>query len=771
MKDQNPTNNRKLVIIGLAFVSIFVFMFISYRFIRIMTTETVNGEDLGKMVEMQYTNQNKIPAKRGEIFDRHGESIAVSSISYNLIAILTDEWSPDSSHPNHVVDKEETAKILSQHISMSKEDILAQLEQEGVKQAEFGSVGRNLSYETKNKIENEDLPGIVFEEQPARLYPNGVFASHIVGLAQEDKNQETDDLVGVLGLEAFYQDQLSGQDGAIQYQQDVLGYAIPGQDIGIAEAVDGHDMHLTIDKSIQMYLESIVSRVNHDNPSAAITATLMDAKSGKILAATQRETFNPTTKENIDATWQNYHAEYTFEPGSTFKVITLAASINEGIFDPHAYFQSGQYEYAGEIINDVKPEGWGSISYLEGLARSSNVAFVRLFEEMGSDQWKDYLDIFGYGQKTGISLPNENAGSNPYSNPLQQANTSFGQGLTVTPVQMMQAFSAIANDGKMMKPMLVEKMVNSENGKEKVFEPEVVGQPISEEAADETLRQLSQATQHPESTSVIHQIDGYEIAIKTGTSEMVDPETGRYMQGSNNHIFSVVGFAPAQDPQYIFYVTVQQPELTAEASYGGQVVANIFRPVMKWTLDQNGQGELVENSNIIYEQMPKLSGSSLAEAEESLSQMSQNAIIIGSGNEVVQQYPYAGAAVYPNDTIILMTNGSMTVPDMTGLSKNEVLKISELTGVAIEVEGSGYVSQQSLSPGQALQPGDQLSVQLTEQAPPPSEAIAVDGSSSEQPSINQFNPPSDSSVSMDAPQRREEGAERKEEVDLNSIIE
>lgn len=714
MKGSKLAKNRKIVAAIVLLLTLLTYILFVLRFSYIMITSSVDGENLDERVEAAYTQASHLPAKRGNIFDMNGEPIATSSTSYKLIAILTDEWSQSGKDSSHVVDTKHTAEVLSEYISLDEKQIQDLLNQEDVKQVEFGAAGSDLSYELKTKIEEENLSGIRFEETPARIYPNGVFASHLVGLAQSDTNQEDNDLLGVLGLEASLQDILSGEDGGIQYEKDFFGYALPNNDAQIVEAENGMDIYLTLDKSIQMYMESVVTKVNKSNPSAAITATLMDPKTGHILAATQRPTFNAATKENINETWQNFHVEYTYEPGSTMKALTLAVAIDQGVFDPDESFESGSYNVEGSIVNDVKPEGWGTIDYIEGIARSSNVAFVQLFEKMGSETWKSYLDSFQFGQKTGASLPNESAGSNPYSTTIQQANTAFGQGITVTPMQMMQAFSALANGGKMMQPQLVDKIVDTANGQETSYDSKVAGQPITEETAQQTLNYLTEATYNPNSTTGIYHLEGYELALKTGTSEIVDPNTGQYMTGPNENIYSAVGFAPANDPKYILYVTVQQPALSNEASYGAQVVSNIFNPIMKWTLDRSDVSQQLDIDNPDEKVMPQMIGLSVGEAHQMSQEYNKEAFTIGSGSQIVQQYPFQDASLSSYENIILMTNGAMSMPNMINASKSDVLKISELTGIEFNIEGSGYVESQSIEPGTLLKKDTDITINLSQ---------------------------------------------------------
>ncbi|MDN6627076.1 MAG: penicillin-binding protein 2, partial [Pisciglobus halotolerans] len=524
-----------------------------------------------------------------------GDPVAVDAHSYSLYAVLTDKWSSKSTKPQYVTEKEKTAESLAKYLPMSKQNILSRLNK-SADQVEFGSAGKNLSYEIKKGIEDDNLSGIFFKETPIRLYPNGTFSSHLIGMAQlpTDKNgemKEDSELTGYMGIEQAYNSDLTGKDGGTEYKKDSFGYVLPSAETKTTQPKDGKDIYLTLDKRMQVYLESIMTEVNDEYSPKAVTATLMDPKTGAIVATSQRPSFNGTTKEGIDQLWQNLLAEYSYEPGSTFKVLTLAAAVNEGVFNPNETYQSGSVKVADRVIRDVNRNGWGTISYLEGVERSSNVAFVNLMKKMGPEVWKNYLDKFGIGKSTNSGLLNESDGSNPYNYAAEKATSSFGQGLTVTVLQMLQAFSAVANDGKMMKPHYISKFVDPNTQEEKMIKPEVVSEPISKKAAHQTLDYLKNVVYGENGTGKRFQIEGYEIAAKTGTAQIVNPETKNYFSGGNNYIYSVVGMAPANDPEYLLYVTVQQPKINKPGIAGGDVVAEIFNPVMKRALEYSHLNE------------------------------------------------------------------------------------------------------------------------------------------------------------------------------------
>ncbi|SFB84746.1 penicillin-binding protein 2B [Alkalibacterium subtropicum] len=714
LKESNPFRNRKYIAIMLYIFCFILFLGVFSRFAWIMVTGEVNGENLVSNVHKLYTRNKTLQANRGTIYDSSGNPIAMDANSYKMIAVLTDEWSTPK-RPIHIQEPEAVAEVLARHLSMSEENLLDRLTMDN-SQVEFGTVGRNLTYEIVSAIEedleNAELTGITFEEKKSRLYPNGIFASHTIGLAQRDTDDPEDQsLTGVMGLEKEFDEILSGEDGWIEYQRDRFGYVIPNQDIEEVMPTDGKDIQLTLDRRMQIFLESIVGDVSEEHTPEVLTATLMHAKTGEILATTQRPTFNGTTKEGIAQTWQNYLTEYTFDPGSTMKVLTLASAIQEGTFRPYDYYKSGKIQIGGGTVHDVKPEGWGNISYLEGLARSSNVAFVHQVQEMGFETWKKHLDSYGFGQKTGISLPNEYSGANPYGGDLQRANTSFGQGISVTPVQMLRAFSSITNEGNMVEPHLVKKVIDKESGEEEVFESSETSTLISEETAAQTLEYLTETVYSDVGTARGYAVEGFEIAAKTGTAQMIG-ENGRYLSGGSNYVYSVVGMAPVEDPELIFYVTVQQPVLNG-AGHGSQVVQKVFNPVMKRALEYYSAEELDSDFEETFESMENLIQQSTQSVIEKLSDAGKTFSIIGSGDTIVQQHPIADSELSDSDRIMLMTNGAMTLPDLTGWPKSDVLKLSELTGVEVTIEGEGFVDSQNLPPQSFIESESKLTVILS----------------------------------------------------------
>lgn len=591
MTSMNPkeySRNRKIAINALMVVAILLFLLFSVRFFQLMVSGQSHGVDLRAELDKKLTNTQVMTAKRGTIYDAGGSPIATDATNYSLYAVLTDQWS-NSIQKDYVQDIPTTARKLAQYINLTEQEIETILSKKNVTQVEFGDAGKNLSVETKEKIDAENLPGIKFSENVTRYYPNGIFASHLIGYTNVEQTEvdgkQVDQLVGEMGIEAQYNAMLTGTPGEVVSSLDGNGYVIPGTEQVTKQPEDGNNLYVTLDKRLQTYMESLVTQVYDTYRPSQLTAMLVDPKTGDIVAATQRPTFNGTTKAGIGDMWNNLLTDEAYEPGSTMKVLALAAAINEGVFDPNEMYESGSVKIYNDLISDYNKVGWGRISYLEGIAHSSNVAFVNIIQKIGVEKWKQYLDAFGFGQTTNSGLSNETAGLNSFNSYLQQLSTGFGQGISVTVYQMMQAFTAIANNGQMMKLRLVDHSVNPNTKQETDYDTTKLAQIISPEAAQKTLQYLQQALQIKGGTATEFAIDGEEVAAKTGTAELINPNTGRYYSSGYNYVYSVVGFAPASNPKYILYITARQPQVSPLTSQGNGMLLDIFKPLMKRALE------------------------------------------------------------------------------------------------------------------------------------------------------------------------------------------
>ncbi|GAE47084.1 peptidoglycan D,D-transpeptidase FtsI family protein [Mesobacillus boroniphilus] len=584
MIKKQPNMNAGAAVLFVIFSLLFFILI--FRFITIQFTGEVHGQALAARAQQKYSNDKVIEATRGTIFDRKGEVVAEDTTAYTLVAILNESVTTNKKKPKHVNDPAKTAEVLAKYIDMSESDIYKRLTKKGAWQVEFGKAGRDISHQAKRKIEEEKLPGITFLRDSKRFYPNGVFSSHLVGFVEKAETEENKTVTfGKLGIEKILNKELTGKNGSLSFESDLWGFLLPDGEKKVTPAQDGSNVFLTIDKKIQTFVEDAVDRVDEEYKPKKIIAVVADPKTGDILAMAQRPSFHPTTRDGLDNSWHNEVVETPIEPGSTMKIFTLAAAIEENKWNPNEWYKSGSYKVTenSQLIRDHNGSGWGSITYLEGIQRSSNVAVAKLVnEKIGTGIFREYLTDFGFDQPTGIDLPNEAAGTIVYRWPIEKITTSYGQGTTVTPIQMIQAATAVANDGKMMKPRVIDKIVDPNTGEViKQEEPKSVGQPISAETAKQVRDVLGTVVTGEHGTGKSYAIEGYEVAGKTGTANLT--ANGSYLDGASDYLFSFLGMAPKDDPKLIVYVAVQQPEI--DHYFKGSIPTSmIFKSVMKSSL-------------------------------------------------------------------------------------------------------------------------------------------------------------------------------------------
>lgn len=687
-----------------------LFFVLIFRYVSIQITGEAAGQPLAAKAQQKYEKERVIEATRGTIFDRKGEVVAEDTTAYTLVAILDESMTRNEKNPRHVVDPEYTAEELSKYIQMEKGEINKILTKKGYFQVEFGKAGRDIPHKTKREIEALKLPGITFIRDSKRFYPNGIFSSHLVGYVE--KNDEKKQTVGMLGLEKSLNSYLEGNNGSLKYESDLWGLLLPDSKKDIKPAKDGNDVYLTIDKKIQTFLEDAINKVDQEYKPKKIIAIVANPKTGDILAMGQRPTFHPSTRVGLEKNWHNEVVETSYEPGSTMKIFTLAAAIEENKFNPNAKYKSGSYKVTENSvpIRDHNYVGWGSITYLEGFQRSSNVAFARLLSEnIGYEAFRQYLSDFGFEKPTGIDLPNETTGKIVYTYPIDKITTAFGQGTAVTPIQMIQAASAIANDGKMMKPHVIDRIVNSKTGETvKENKPEVVGEPISPETAKQVRELMESVITSPNGTGKRYAIEGYDVAGKTGTAQI--PGSGGYLKGYNNYIFSFLGMAPTDNPELVMYVAVQQPEIDENTS-GAVPVSMIFNTVMKSSLQYMNINP-IEQKETSSTQLQDLIGQSSLEAVNILTSQGLEPIVIGTGSKVLSQMPMPKTMLLEGEKVILRTDGPITVPDLSGWSFRDVVKFATLSRLELNTAGRGFVTKQNPPKGSTLGEGDFLTIEL-----------------------------------------------------------
>ncbi|CAJ1001966.1 MULTISPECIES: PASTA domain-containing penicillin-binding protein [Brevibacillus] len=730
--------NWRILILALCTIVLF-----SGLTVRLWWLQTVEAAKLMDYAKIQWDDMEKtLQPKRGEILDRNGEKLAFEAKAYTVNARLKPM---DDKDQDYVKDPYYTATKLAPILNAPVDKLYKYLTNPTAKVVELGRWGNKITEEQRNrilelqhptlpngqKVEDNQLPGITLIETTRRYYPNGSFATHVLGYVDYEGTPR-------MGIELQLDKELRGEKGEMQILTDRLGYQLPDGERKYKPAKDGLNVYLTIDRTIQGYVEQALEQAEQEFKPKAMTVVVSDPNTGEILAMGNRSQFNPNEYYKGISNYTNHAVTSMFEPGSTFKIITLAASIEEGLFNPNETYQSGTYtKIPGPAIRDHNNGvGWGRITFLKGVQRSSNVAFVILgYDRLKQDRLKKYFKDFGMGQLTGIELPYEKAGNlnnldNPRS-PRDIAVTTFGQGVTVTAIQQVMAVGAIANGGELLKPHIVKEMRDPNTGEVvKRNEREVVRRVVKESTAKQVRDILETVVTDEEGTGKAYRIDGYHVAGKTGTAQKYNPENGEVMKG--HYIVSFIGFAPKDNPRLLVYVVVDDPQVgESYQTWGRKVVAPIFTSVMGRSLqylqlkpDMQQVQQASYKANTATSQkpvmtdkevtVPKLVGMSTTTAQLRAQQEQLNVNVVGTGTKIVSQIPAANETVPSGTRVILVTDRvkGAKMPDFTGRSLRDVMEFASLLNIQVAQVGTGFVTQQSIKPGTVLNGGEKLQVTL-----------------------------------------------------------
>ena len=635
-----------------------------------------------------------VPARspRGSIYDREGRILA-GSITVDTITAL----------PAQVEDPLGTARALAPLLEMPEEELLERLTME----RSSIYLKRKVPPEVSQEVRELDLPGIVFTPEGQRYYPNGSLASQLLGFVGMDE--------GLAGLESYYEKYLQGKEGYLLFPSDNLGRQIPHEVKRFVPPKEGMDLHLTVDETIQYIVERELARAMIEFQPKGALAIAADPKTGAILAAASKPDYDPMNYEEGADYWALAPVTGSFEPGSTFKLVTLCAAVEEGLYNEKEHFYCrGFATVGGHNIRCWTGSGHGSITYLEAVESSCNPAFMQLGERLGAERLFGYIRAFGCGERSGIDYPGEGEGlifEPEQVGPVELATSSFGQGISVTPLQQLMVVSAIANGGNLMKPYLVEKICNLEGKAVYEREPEIVRQVIAKSTADKVTWLMENVTLHGSAMNAA--IEGYRIAAKTGTAEKVGAG-GAYIGGE--YIVSLVGFVPAEDPQIVLYVAVDGA--TRGVQWGSQIGAPIFKRIMTDVLNYlqvpPSKGEALPEAKPV--KVPDLMGLSADEAAAKLETAGLMLRLVGEGQSIVNQTPKSGASV-PRQTQIVVylsdeenRSDQISLPDLRGFTMKEAGEVLTWLGLYLQAEGSGIAVEQNPSAGTPIEAGEAVEV-------------------------------------------------------------
>lgn len=621
------------------YIFLFVICLMLLIIAKVFYIQVFEYEKLSTLAESLWSRELPIKADRGEIVDRNGKVLATNITTTSLVII-----------PNQIVDAEIVAKKLSEILNSDYNDMLAHV----TKRTSIERVhpeGRQLDYDTAEKIDSLNLDGVYLVKESKRYYPYGTVLSHVLGYVGID-NQ------GLSGLELYYDNYLTGADGAIKYFSDGRGNRLELSEVYEAPT-SGVTLQLTIDIDLQLAVENELDNVEskYNAEKALIIAT--DPNTGEILAMASRPTFDSNNYQSYatEVINRNLPIWMTYEPGSTFKIITLASAINENAINlfEDTFTDGGSINVDGSTLHCWKHGGHGTQTYLQVAENSCNPGFVSIGQKLGTETLMKYINNFGFGKTTGVDLNGESSGimfDVDKMGPVELATTSFGQGISVTPLQQIRGVSAAINGGYLYTPYVVKAMLESEtNSIIKLTKPNVVRQVITKESSSLVRYALESVVAN--GTGKNAYIENYRVGGKTGTAQKV--KDGKYMSG--NYILSFIGFLPADEPKVVVYVAVDNPKGVTQ--YGGTVSAPIARNVMLTAIDIF---DIKPSKDVMpreytwldtkYVTLPNVVGMSIDEAKKTLKGFKIE--YSGNGNRVLYQSPQADYYIPEGGEVMLM---------------------------------------------------------------------------------------------------------------------
>lgn len=704
MKD-NKINTNKLVVNKFVYIFVF-FLFIIFSIsltYRCLADYNVGNVTFSQFIANRNIIEDTIMPNRGTIYDNKGNVLAQDVSSYTLIAYLDESRGTINDTPRYVVDKENTAKKLSEYINTPYERILEILNKDAY-QVEFGTGGKNLSQLEMEQIKNLNLPGIDFTKSIKRYYPNGDFASYLLGYT---KNKEDENgniwMTGELGIEEYYNEELTGKRGYLTYEKDGRGNKIANSNEYKEDAIDGANITLTIDNSVQLFVENAVKETQNNSSAEWVILAVMDAKTGAILGYSSTPSFDPNIRNLTN--YMDPLVSYAYEPGSTMKTFSYMCAIESGKYNGTATFMSGSKTYTSEIdekdtitIRDWNGKGWGEITYDYGYAMSSNIGIAALLEDViTKNELRECYSKYGFGKKTNITLNKELSGNTKFTYDVEAATAGYGQGITITPIQMLQALTSIANDGIMLKPYLVSSVTSSNGEVLEKYEREEIGK-VAEVSTINKIKELMRSVITPDSkngTGYAYYMEDYDLIGKTGTASLYDYEQGKYLVGDSNYIYSFSGLYPGDDPELIVYMALKKPK--DGSNYIAPAIKDIIVNLSKY---YNINEQTTNNKGY---QIDNYVNKTTLDIKQKLTEKNIEVILLGNGNKIINQYPSSNITLYNGDKIYLLTNNyNKEMINFIDMSYKDTINILKLMNIEYELEGTGYVYEQNIEVGSII---------------------------------------------------------------------
>ena len=626
--------NSRIKIIFLLFILAFIIIGL-----RVLYIELFDYQKLSSLANDLWSRDLPIEGDRGLILDRNGVILADNITTTSLVLI-----------PGQIKNKDEVSSSLANILGVSKEE----MDKHVYKETSIERVhpeGRRLDYSIADKIDSYHYDGVYLVRESKRYYPYGELLSHVLGYVGID-NQ------GLSGIELMYDEYLKGESGAIKYFSDAKGNKLNLSEIYL-EASPGMNVYLTIDINIQLALERELNNVDSTLEPDNSLGIVMDPNTGEILAMASRPTFNPNNYQKFtnEVLSRNLPIWMTYEPGSTFKIITMSSAVEEKVIDifNDTFYDSGSVRINGTRIGCWKSGGHGLQTYLQVLENSCNPGFVKLGQMLGKERLFSYFDLFGFGDKTGIDLNGESKGIMfPIERvgELELVTSAFGQGISVTPIQQVTAVSSVVNNGKLYQPYIVKSVNESSSNSIIVINNPVLRRQTISSKTSEIMRYSLESVVARGGGHYAY-IDGYRVGGKTGTAQKV--QNGRYLV--NNYIMSFMSIVPSNDPKAVFYLAIDNPKHTALLS--SYTTAPVARRVLLDIINalgipkQTGGIDSIQNwDDPVYYIVPDVTGMTLKQAKKAL--YYYDVIYSGKGDYVISQSPKAGTSLEIGSTIRLL---------------------------------------------------------------------------------------------------------------------
>ena len=713
---------KRLTLVVWTIVVVFFILILRLSYIMI-----VKRDEYSSRAEEQWTSEVSIDARRGRILDRNGVELAVSA---NVYRVDFDLNSVRQYLKNNSLTNADIAGKIADAVGIEENKVMEKLKTKLASGANAGSATliRRIEKESADKVNNLNIDGVIVSPDTKRYYPKGEFLAHVLGSTNVDGQ-------GLTGVELQYNEYLSGVPGVriseIERNEENLSYTISN----FTEPIDGKDVTLTTDSKIQAIAEKVAEKGLVDNQAKRVSIMVMNPNNGEILAMVNKPDFDPnnafdgfedfsgeTDGEKLQKMWRNSLVNDTFEPGSIFKVVTMVTALEEGIASESDTFEcGGSLQVGSHTIKCWKTSGHGSQILPQILQNSCNVGFMKLGEKIGKETLNEYIKKLGFGKTTGIDLPGEASGIVKKTESITEsdlATISFGQTNTVTAIQYMQAFNALANGGSLIQPHILKEVSHYDNTGTKIvdetFEPVISKNVLSAESTA-TLRDYLERTVN-EGGSNKSYIEGYHIGGKTGTAQKVNSVTGGYESGK--YISSMAAMAPIDSPEITAFISIDEP--SNGAYYAGVVTAPLMK-ILLTDIFNYMDSEFSEDYNAVARDIliPEIRGKSIEEAKKILKDVNLEYNIEGSGEIVTNTQPYPGYTVKEGTKITIYTgdavdNNKVSMPDLTGLSVTSAKDILDDLGIKYSLEGDGFVIDQSIPAGEVITTGSNVRLTLSD---------------------------------------------------------